>query len=330
MAVRKARQGREHDLEEGLRELEALKITPAEPTHLGNFEPHAQVRAGEPARPGDEQESQDDEIQAPEGDADQDADAGEDTTVEAGGEDLEDADTAPDSDSPPESEERISPAQRQWESDRANMAARLENQERELQFLRRAQQGPSPAQPQNPLANVPLPFQVTEADIQELVQGGPNAVQILNRALQLTAVATAQHTAQVLAQAYQQARANETGAESAVQTFYRLNPDLLDFPEVVQSQANQVWAEFPHAFEETKLQEVARRCRERLKSWGLQQPRAKKRNTGKAARGATERPQDRGTARRRPAMAEMGGRGGRRNGGLRLTAKEKEMYELIP
>jgi hypothetical protein len=29
-------------------------------------------------------------------------------------------------------------------------------------------------------------------------------------------------------------------------------------------------------------------------------------------------------------MAEMGGRGGRGNGSSRLSAKEKEMYELIP
>lgn len=323
----------EHDLDQGLRELESLKVTPTEPTHLGNFESHIQTGAGEPVRPGDEPEPEGDELEAgAEGDeGGEDLDEGE--GVEAGAEDLEDAEYAPDSDSPPESDEGLSPAQL-WQRDRANMAARLENQERELQFLRASQQGQvAPAQPVNPLAEIPLPFSVTEADVQELMQGGPNAVTILNRALQLTAVATAQHTAGVLAQAYQQARQNETGAETTVSSFYRQNPDLADFPEVVQSQANQVWAEFPHAPDTTKLEETARRCRARLKGWGLSQPQAGKRKRGRPRKGAAaaaDQGEERQPARRRPAFSEMGGRGGRGNGNARLSAKEKEMYELIP
>lgn len=332
MATRRARKGLEHDLNEGLRELESLKVTPQEPNHLGNFDSHVQTGAGEPARPGDAPDPEGDEEELGAVADDQDLDDGDDEGVAAGGEDLEDADYAPDSDSPPESSERLSPAQQQWETDRANMAARLENQERELQFLRQSQGGQRAGQPiDNPLATVPLPFTVTEADMQEIQQGGPNAAVIFNRALQLTAIATAQHTAQVLAHAYQQARANETGNETAVSSFYRANPDLADFPEVVQSQANQVWAEFPHAAEATKLEETARRCRARLKDWGLEKPGAKKRGRPRKQRGASARDDDtRQGARRRPAMAEMGGRGGRGNGSSRLSAKEKEMYELIP
>jgi hypothetical protein len=331
MATRRARAGKEHDLKTGLAELAAgLKQTATEPTHLGNFDSHVQTAAGEPARPGDEPEPEELEAGAEAGEETDLEDFDEEQGVEAGGEDLEDADTAPDSDSPPESDEALSPAQQLWETDRANMNARLENQERELQFLRQGQQAQAPTPPVNPLAEIPLPFQVTEADVQELMQGGPNAVQILNRALQLTATATAQHTATVLSNAYTQARANETGSENAVQSFYQANPDLVDFPEVVQSQANAVWSEYPHAPNASKLEEVARRCRGRLKDWGLDKPRRGKPRGGKKTAGAASKQGATTTARMRPAMAEMGGRGSRGNGRSSLTAQEKEMYELIP
>lgn len=335
MTTRRPREGKEHDLDQGLRELAALTEAPPEPTHLGNFDSHVQTGAGEPARPGDKPDA--DELaaaaEAAEEAGELEAGAEEELEDEAGREEeLEDADHTRDSDSPPESRERLSPAQQQWQVDRANMNARLENQERELQFLRQGQRA-APAPPvENPLASIPLPFQITEADVGELLQGGPNAVQIFTRALQLTATATAQHTAQVLSNAYVQARASETGSENAVQGFYQANPDLVDFPEVVQAQANAVWSEFPNAPNPSKLEEIARRCRSRLKDWGLDKPRK-----GKVARGkvkgaavATGGQEAAAGARRRPAMAEMGGRGSRGNGGSRLTAHEREMYELIP
>lgn len=334
MATRRPRRVNEADLDESLRELESLKVTPREPTHLGNFENHVAHAADRQARSADDEDDRrgregvsehPDEDQLDEGTLESEPDE-----VAAAGEEEgpEDAEDALDSDSPPESLGPASPAERRWERERSDMLARLENQDRELEFLRRAQVHGQPTQPQNPLAAVPLPFHVTEADLAELMQGGPNAVQLFNRALQLTATATAQHTAQVLANAYQEARANETGSETIVQAFYRENPDLTPYTEVVQAQANAVWAQLPHASAETKLAELSRRTRVRLKEWGFTDVQQRRSKPKRRAAGRAEDEQE--GRRRRPAVAEMGSRGSRGNGASRMTRQEREMYELIP
>lgn len=314
---------------------------PSGPTHLGNFENHrlhsqsAGIGERDELKPPAEHPSDDrEDLQAgeeseagEEGDADLEADeAGDDLSLDDGRE--------PDSDSPPGVEGGLAALRQEYDAKIDRLLARFESQERELQFLRQGAastaQGPTGGQP-HPLASVPLPFEVREEDVKVLMEGGPQAVQVLNRALQLTAASTAQHTAGVLARAYEQNEAAKSSGNDAVQQFYADNPDLRPYVEVLQAQANQIWQEMPYASTETKMRELGPRARERLRGLGISLPtrdkagRARSRQRRGAAR---EEDTGRREGRIRPAHAEMGGRG-RANGSTRLTPLQREMYELI-
>lgn len=335
MAKRRGRTGSQaidHSDEQALEELLATAPTGRIP---GNFENHfpGGVDAGtNPYRPESVEAEHERQTQAGEEDlpADEEIAGDEDgpeTEAEAGDDEGADADVSVgDVDRPPQSATPSSPQR----SD-VDLARELEAMRTELAFLRANQPGaPPPAgQPERSVDDVPLPFQLNEHDVQAILQGGPQAAAMLTRAFQLVAASTARHTAESLARAYNQNRQAEVTSERAVSAFFGAHPDLQPFAEVVQARANEVWAEFPNQPIAWRLEETARRTRQRLTQWGLTTPagRSRRATSGRGARSA----QPAAAGRRiRPAESEMGQ--SRPNGvsTKRLTAFEREMFELIP
>ncbi len=321
-----------------LEDLGSGPVTGHDPVHVGNFENHLLENQfpGQQAQADDTPEEEQDAAaaSAEAGDQDFESDPEDEDPedIEAAGAGEEDIDgEPPGSDSPPESDDDLATLRQNQE----RLLGRIEAQDRELEFLRRGagvpQAGQPAQQPQQP-QEFQLPFDITEHDIAALTQGGPAAVQIFKRALQLTAQAVHQHTTGVLVNAYEQNESARAEGASTIEQFRAQNPDLMPFSEVLQGQANRIWAEMPHASTETKMRELNVRTRERLRQLGIStQATGRGTKRGKtASKRAAAHPTipDSQRNRVRPAHAEMGGRG-KPNGAARLTPKQREMNELL-
>ncbi len=305
------------DTKSGLEELAALVPDVKPPDTFGKFHGDplddrfdgTSMQTDAEATSEDENE-QEEGLQASAEDAAQEEAAGED-----------EADGTDDSDGPSESEDDAAAQLRQRLDDQDK---RIEAQQRELDAYRRPPNlAPTAEQaPIDPFADFNLPFNVSEADLAAINEGGEKGAALLSGALRLAAQAGARHGAKVMANAYVQDKHETLTAENFTKAFWNANQDLTPFADVVQTHTETVWREFPNAPLHMRMSEISRRARVRLKEMGV--------TVGKPKRTRRPKGEDEGETRRiRPAGAEMsGGRGG--NGTARLTKDEKQMFELIP
>lgn len=193
-------------------------------------------------------------------------------------------------------------------SDDAGLRSQLEALQRELALLRAGAQPQAPQVPQAP----DLPFQITEDDVNVILQGGEKAARYMQNALKAVAEATARQTEQRMVAMYQQARQTESTSVNLRQAFYSQHGELEPYQELVGAKAQEVAAQMPWADARVLMEETAKRTRDELRRRGIPvaQPKA-----------ATRR------ARTRPAVAETGG--GRPNGKTTLNPVERDIFQML-
>lgn len=231
--------------------------------------------------------------------------------VEAAADDAPPAEPVADEPLEPEAPAEPGPAPISVEVLHAQLQAqeeRAKRLERELEFVRAAQQPVEQPAPQaNPLEQIQTALQVNEDDLAELLAGGPRAAQIASVALQRAAALGAQVALTQAAQFYthdQTTRAQQVAQQQAAQRmhddFWSGNGDLQAYTPLVQHFAREVAAEQPQRqFDwQTASAEVARRTRAYIATLpGVPTP-------------TTGQPQGmRQGARVRPAFGESGSRG---------------------
>ena len=191
------------------------------------------------------------------------------------------------------------------------LQGKIEALERELQFFRLGQQ-PAAADPIPPPPQ--LPFQITEDDINVVLQGGPKAAQYIQAALYAVQQSTAAATEQRLAAMYQQSRQTEATSLNMREAFYGQHKELERFQEIVGVKAQEIARRMPYADARTLMDETARATREELHRRGIPFE-------------AKPTPSRRAT-RLRPATGETGS-GRSQPGRPTLSAVERDIFQML-
>lgn len=186
----------------------------------------------------------------------------------------------------------------------AALEARLAAAEREAALARAGAQPTAP----EPL----LPFNVTEDDVNLILQGGPKAAQVMQAVLETVVRQAKESTAEQLRREYAQARTSEVAGQSLHQKFYGENPDLAPYAKIVGTIAQEVYATYPSATAQQLLQETAQRTRSQLRQWGVRL------EGGQPAK-----------QRIKPARGESGVGTRANRGATNLSSTERDVLDLV-